>query len=440
MSLADRYGLRVSTSSPVAAEHYQAGMDRLLSYGFGADHAFAAAVSADEGFALGHAGAALFALFQGDGATARTAVDRAHRLVAGATRREQQHVEALSAIVGGETGRGLGLIEEHLSEFPRDALLVNQAGSSIGLGGRADREELRAAFVERLGAAYGDDWWFQSALAFAYLEVGRYAESRRLSERSLQQYPGNANASHNIAHICYETVDNEGGIALLSDWLTGYDRRAPFHCHLAWHLGLFELQCGRPERALEIYERDIAASPNPRLAMIDGSALLWRFGLYDYQKGPLPWRRLADLATRVTRPGFIFGDIHAALAYASVGDDAALSALIAGLQALDAKGHPIAGTVALPLVQGVAAYVAGDYAGALARIETVAGEIHRVGGSHAQWELFEETMVVCQLRLGRYDDAVRLLRRRLACRPSPRDLVWLGQAGSAPRPTFPAQT
>ena len=174
--------------------------------------------------------------------------------------------------------------------------------------------------------------------------------------------------------------------------------------------------------------------------MIDGSALLWRFGLYDCQKGPLPWRRLADLATRVTRPGFIFGDIHAALAYASVGDDAALSGLIAGLQALDAKGHPIAGTVALPLVRGVAAYVAGDYAGALARIETVAGEIHRVGGSHAQWELFEETMVVCQLRLGRCDDAVRLLRRRLACRPSPRDLIWLGQAGSAPRATFPAQT
>jgi len=440
MSIADRYGLPMSTSSAGAAEHYQDGMDRLLSYGFGADRAFAASVTADEGFALAHAGAALFALFQGDAATARTAVDRARRLVAGATRREQQHVEALSAIAGGETARGLGLIEEHVKEFPRDALLVNQAASAIGLGGRADREQFRVGFVERLAAAYGDDWWFQSALAFGYLEVGRYAESRRLSERSLEQYPGNANASHNIAHICYETVDNEGGIALLSDWLTSYDRRAPFHCHLAWHLGLFELQCGRPERALEIYERDIAASPNPRLAMIDGAALLWRFGLYDCQKGPLPWRRLADLATRVTRPGFIFGDVHAALAYASVGDDAALSSLIAGLRAVDAKGHPIAGTVGLPLVQGIAAYVTGDYAGALAHFEPVESQMHRVGGSHAQWEIFEETMVVCRLRLQRYDDAGRLLRRRLAHRSSPRDLVWLSQAQSAPGATFPAQT
>jgi tetratricopeptide (TPR) repeat protein len=431
MSLTDRYGLPLTTASTVAARRYQDGMDTLLSYGFGADQAFAAAVAADEGFALGHAGAALFALFQGDGASAKTSVDRACHLVAGATRREQQHVEALVAIAGGEAARGLGLIEEHVKEFPRDALLVNQAGNTIGLGGRADREELRVAFVEGLAHAYGDDWWYQSALGFTYHEVGRYEESRQLSERSLAQYQGNANASHNIAHVCYETVDNEGGIAVLSDWLNGYDRRAPFYCHLAWHLALFELQCGRPERALALYERDIVASPNPRLAMIDGSALLWRFGLYDFATGPRPWGRLADLAPRVTRPGFIFGDVHAALAYASVGDGAALSALVTGLRAGEAKGHPTAGAVALPLVQGVAAYVAGDHAGALALLESVDGEIHRIGGSHAQWELFEETMVVCKIRLGRYDDAVRLLRRRLARRPTPRDLVWLSQVEAA---------
>jgi hypothetical protein len=93
--------------------------------------------------------------------------------------------------------------------------------------------------------------------------------------------------------------------------------------------------------------------------------------------------------------------------------------------------------VALPLVRGIAAYAAGDYAGALDHLEPVDGQIHRIGGSHAQWELLEETMVVCRLRIGRYDDASRLLRRRLAGRPAPRDLAWLGQI--APQHTFPAQ-
>ena len=51
-----------------------------------------------------------------------------------------------------------------------------------------------------------------------------------------------------------------------------------------------------------------------------------------------------------------------------------------------------------------------------------------MGGSHAQWELFEETMVVSYLRLGRNEDAARLLRRRLAGRASARDARWLAQA------------
>ena len=428
MAITDRYGLPVTTASPVAAARFQEGMDRLLSYGAGAEECFAAAVQADEGLAVAHAGTALVAVAQGDAATARAAVGRARAAVTGATRRERQHVEALSALIGGETTRGLDLVDEHVKEFPRDALLVNQAGSAIGFAGARDREERRLAFLERLAPAYGDDWWFQSALAFTYHEVDRYEESRRLSERSLQQYPGNANASHNLAHIYFETLDTEAGAAFLADWLAGYDPRASFHCHLAWHLAMFELHQGRYARALEIFQRDILGAVNPRLAMIDGSALLWRFRLDGWREQPLAWRPLADLAERVSRPGFVFGEIHAALAYAACGDETALAKLVDGLRALDAKGHPIAGTVALPMVQGVAAFVAGDHAGALAHLEPVEGEFHRVGGSHAQWELFEETMVVCYLALERYDDALRLVRRRLQRRASPRDLGWLERA------------
>jgi tetratricopeptide (TPR) repeat protein len=430
MAIADRYGLPVSTSSSVAAQRYQEGMDRQLSYGPEADERFAASIAADEDFALPHAGTALQALFRGDGAAARAAIGRARELASNATRRERQHVEALSVLVAGDTARALALVDEHVADFPRDALLVNQASSTIGFAGRPDREAFRMAFLERLATAYGEDWWFQSALAFTYHEVGRYAESRRLSERSLAQYPGNAHASHNIAHVCFETLDNDGGAAFLADWLTGYDRRAPFHCHLAWHLSLFELHRGNDRRALEICERDVLASPNGRLALIDGAALLWRLMLDDGADGAQRWRPMAELAARSPRPGFIFGDVHAALAYAASGDSAALSALIDGLRALAAKGHATA-ALAVLLVQAAAAFGAGDLAATLDHLEPVEGEIHRLGGSHAQWELFEETMAVCYLRLGRHEQAKRLLRRRLAHRRSARDLAWLRSAEEA---------
>ena len=430
MALTDRYGLPISTSSAAAAERFQDGMDRLLSYGPGAEESFAAALEADEGLAVAHAGVALLAVGRGDAATARAAAGRARDTVAGATRRERQHVEALSALVGGETAHGLALVDEHVAEFPRDALLVNQAGSAIGFAGGGEREEHRAAFLERLAPAYGDDWWFQSALAFTYHELDRFEESRRLSERSLQQYPGNANASHNIAHICFETVDTDAGAAFLEEWMSGYDARASFHCHLAWHLAMFELQRGRHARALEVFHRDIVGAVNPRLAMIDGSALLWRFRLDGRPAEPEAWRRLAELAGRISRPGFVFGEVHAALAYAACGDGAALAKLSDGLRALGEKGHPIAGSVAHPLVQGIAAFAAGDHTGALGHFESVEAEVHRIGGSHAQWEIFEETMVACYFALERYDDALRLVRRRLERRASPPDLRWLDRANA----------
>jgi tetratricopeptide (TPR) repeat protein len=406
-------------------------MDRVLAYGYGADESFAAAAAEDDAFALAHAGAALFSLMRGDAVAARDGAVRARERVAGATRREAQHVEALSAITGGEGARGLALIEEHLREFPRDALLLNQASSLIGFGGRPDREEYRLAFLEALAAAYGDDWWFQSSLSFTYHEVRRFAEARALSERSLAQHPGNAAASHNIAHVIFEAADNDGGVAFLEPWLAGYDPRAPFYCHLAWHLALFELHRGNAARALEIHERDIVPSSNPRLSLMDGAALLWRLVLYEAHERPLDWGPVAAIAAKMARPGFIFGDVHAALAYAGCGDAGALDALRESLRGLHAKGHPTAGTVALPLVEGAAAFAAGDYAGALAQLEPVDADIHRMGGSHAQWELFEETMVVCHLRLGQHDKAAPLLRRRLARRASTRDARWLAQAEAA---------
>jgi len=430
MAFTDRYGLTVSTSSQAAFDRFQDGMDRLLAYAPGAEEAFAGALETDPDLAVAHVGRGLLAAVQGDAATARAAAARARETVPGATPREVRHVAAVSAFIAGETQRGLDLVDEHVKEFPRDAILVNQASGAIALAGRRDREQHRVAFLERLVPAYGDDWWFQSALSFTYHEVDRFEESRRLSEASLRQYPGNANAAHNLAHIAFETLDTTAGTAFLDEWMTGYDRRAHFHCHLSWHQAMFALHEGRYARALDFFERDIIGAVSPRSTMTDGTALLWRMKLDRAADRPLPWRPLADIAGRVSRPGYLFGEVHAALAYAACGDEAALTKLMDNLRDLQAKGNPIAGTVVLPLVQGAAAFAVGDYAGALARFAPVETEMHRIGGSHAQWELFEETMVVCYLELERFDDALRLVRRRLARRASPRDRRWLERASA----------
>jgi hypothetical protein len=46
MAITDRYDLPLTTSSVVAAERFQSGMDALLAYGPGAEQSFAAATAA----------------------------------------------------------------------------------------------------------------------------------------------------------------------------------------------------------------------------------------------------------------------------------------------------------------------------------------------------------------------------------------------------------
>ena len=52
-------------------------------------------------------------------------------------------------------------------------------------------------------------------------------------------------------------------------------------------------------------------------------------------------------------------------------------------------------------------------------------ELDRLGGSHAQREIFEDTYIAACLRAGRYDTAAERLSARLARRPSARDRTWL---------------
>src|SRR5437879_6093319 len=98
-----------------------------------------------------------------------------------------------------------------------------------------------------------------------------------------------------------------------------------------------------------------------------------------------------------------------------------------------AQGKGPAGAVVPALVEALAAFARGDYENAVQRLEPVADQVVRVGGSNAQREVFEDTLLQAYLRAGRYAQAESLLCKRLARRPSSRDMLWLQQAQAAPQ-------
>jgi tetratricopeptide (TPR) repeat protein len=433
----DRYGLPLSTGSQVAAARYVEAIDRLLSGNPGGEALLDDALTADDGFALAHAARARALQFRGLTTDAKQAAARARACAAGTTRRERGHVAAITAAI--ETGGAAALtaVREHSAEFPRDAYVLSQASGVyglIGFSGRQDRNQEQYALLAGVADAYGDDWWFLSAYGFAHTELFRFDEGRRLIERSLAIYGRNGHAAHALAHVFYESGDTAAGTAFLTTWLPDYARAAALHCHLSWHLALFALASGQYRRAMAIYEGSIGPPVSQSQALgtlADAASLLWRWSLYGRPVDGR-WAAVQALAAGAfPNPGTPFADVHAALAYAATRDEAAMCRLLDGLRERLAAGRLPAGEVVIDLILGIDAFARGEYAETVRLIAPAADQIVRIGGSHAQRDVLEETLLVACLRAGHFERALALLSARLDRRHSVRDLFWLSRAQAA---------
>ena len=431
----DRFGLPISTSSAVAADHLQEGIDRLLSQNYGPEESFQQAIEADEGFALAHSCLANVSMLRGRVSEAREGAERAQTLSAGISARERQQIEAIGLWVNNKGPQCLALIREHLSEYPRDILMLRVAQRLFALGcsgaGVPNPPEELFAMCKSIERQCGDDWSFLGAYAFAHHETGRLDEAMRLAERSLDLRPTNAVASHSITHVFFEKGDASAGGDFLGNWLEGFEKRATYYVHLSWHLALFELAMCRYQNALDIYETYIRPTVVAKSAtsLSDSASLLWRLQMYAASPPTVPWEEVRDQAApAAANAGPAFRDAHAALAFAAAGDEEALGRVMDRLRGLAEEGNALAREMTLPLVQGIAAFAEGAYSEAVRLMEAPMQQLARIGGSHAQREVFEDTLLEAYLRADQMDKAEDMLKERLGRRESVRDTFWMARA------------
>jgi hypothetical protein len=324
--------------------------------------------------------------------------------------------------------------EAHLEEYPRDAQVLSILLGAFGLyafSGRPDHDAAKLAICERHARHYGEDWWFVGYLGWSHTEAGNLSTGRTLSERAMALRSENANAAHGLSHAMFEQGDMAAGRRFLAQWMPSHDRKSFLHGHLAWHVALTNLDEGDLDGALAIYEQHIkpAGRPYPPLNIFtDGASVLWRLSLAG-QTGLEPhWRDVAAYGEKYfPQAGAHFADVHFALAGSMTGGDA-LDTRLAQLEARAADGKLAPGGCAIELCRGVRAFAAGDNEGAVRLLEPAISELTRIGGSHAQRQLWEDTLIVACMRAGNGDKAARRISARLDCRPSARDEAWSRQA------------
>ena len=433
-TLKSRNGLTLTTNSPAAVDLYQEGLDLVLSQNYGPDAKLQAALDADEGFAMAHVVQAYVLHLQTNVPAARAAAEKAVELSAGCSREEQQIARIVHSFTHGKGTEAIGLVHEHLDEFPTDTLAMRVAQRLYMLGcfgaGVPDFPSHLMAMMQKVAPANGDDWAFLGQYAFAHHETNQPEKAMDLATRSLEGNPQNAVASHSVTHSYFEQGDAANGGRWLGDWLDGWDRRASYNTHLSWHLALFELAQGRYNQALELYETHIRPGVQARnLANLqDAASLMWRLQIYSGEEPGKPWDEVRDMALPAAEtPGPAFRDCHAALAFAGAGDAESTQKFVDRVKAQGEKGDDLSREMVLPIALGAAAFAAGDYDEAADLMGPTYPMLARIGGSHAQREVFEDTLLETYIRAGRYDEAKAMLDERLSRRSSVRDTYWMGR-------------
>jgi hypothetical protein len=433
MSHQDRYGLTLSTISSEAAAAYRDGIDLLLSAWTGVAEAFDRAIAADPEFALAHIARARIHTFYQQGDVARKKAALARELVQRrGTNRERNHVETLALAVEGQTAAALAAALAHLETAPRDAVVMSLPLGAFGLfafSGMADHDQARVDLCARHAHHYGDDWWFLTYHGWALTENGDVARGRAMTERAFGLRRANANAVHSLLHAMFEEGSVTEADALVTQWVPGYDRSGILHGHIRWHQALGALEAGDAARALAIYAdvlKPSVTSAPPINAISDGASLLWRLSAYGHDVPREFWADADAFAQRAFPKSSIpFADVHMALFAAATRNATALEQRLGVIEQRLSEGKLAAGPVVPKICRAMNAFAGEDYQGCIRHLEPVLDDVARIGGSHAQRQIIEDTFIVALMRGGELARARTLLDQRLHRRPSPRDARWL---------------
>jgi hypothetical protein len=211
------------------------------------------------------------------------------------------------------------------------------------------------------------------------------------------------------------------GIAWMTQDMPAWSEGSFFAIHNGWHLALFHLGLEQIDEVMALLDQRVLGSASPLvLDLIDASALLWRLHLRGVNVGER-WdavaARWADVSTAST---YAFNDLHAMMAFVGadrMGDAARL--LDAQQQALAAGGDN-AGflkDVGLGATQAIHQFALGRYAEAAELLRRVRRDAARFGGSHAQRDVLDLTLIAAAERAGDTKLADALRRERAVARP-----------------------
>jgi tetratricopeptide (TPR) repeat protein len=428
----DQHGNPVVGSAEAVAA-YDRAVDRFVRFSPEVVPAMRGLTSEHPDFALGHVLSGFVSMTSTDAPDlrhARRALGQLEELDLGSDERAAAHRDALAAWVAGDWRGAARLLDDLLLRWPAD-LLALQIGHGLDfyVGDAGNLRDRVGRSLHAYDPAHPHHAFARGMYAFGLEESGHYEQAREHGLAALDRNPDDVWAVHAVVHTYEMQGLVDEGLRFLREREADWGDGNLFVVHNRWHQALYLLEAGRPEAALAVYDGHIhnSASMGVPLEMLDASALLWRLLLDGIATGDR-FAVLADAwASRTLdapdEPWYAFNDLHAVMAFAGAARPDDARSVIARLDAYVAPSHGSGGSnvdmtvqVGLPACRAVLAFAEGRDGDVLDELLPIRTVLHRFGGSHAQRDALQRTIVDAALRSGRYDLATALLGERLALR------------------------
>jgi tetratricopeptide (TPR) repeat protein len=419
----DPRGCPVSTGSASAIAHAETALWRMLTYFGNPLDDLDAAIAADPGWALPYVLKANCLLSGAEHAYALQAqalLDMAAEVAArGRTpQRERDHIVASRACAAGQWRQACDLWERILVEHPRDVAALLAAHLFDFYRGDARNLDRRVARVLPAWSAELPLYSHVLGLrAFGLEECHHYDQAMDTALQALSIDPRDPWAVHAVAHVHEMRGEHAQGAQWLSSRSADWAPDNGFAFHNWWHLGLFHLERMEVDAALALFDERIAVDPQMALQNVDITAMLWRLQLLGVDVGER-WQAAAALwPQQQPDAGFYpFNDFHAAMAFVGAGQTAQARELLQAVQARAADGDDparMAANVGVPLIGALLDYAEGRHDAATDGLLRVRERASAFGGSHAQRDVIELTLLDAAARSGQHRLARHLLNERL---------------------------
>ena len=439
----DQRGNPSGSGSAAARDAVEQALWRMMSFYDTPLADLDAAVAADPAWALPHTMKAGFLLSLTEPALQAEAVQHlaaARQLADGAPANEQLHLDAVQAVAEGRWHAACRRWDDLLLEQPCDALALQWA--QLWDFYRGDAAGLRLRPAHALPEWEPDDPlrpYVLGLYAFGLEECNLYPQAEDTGRQALQANARVPWAVHAVAHVMEMQGRFEEGSAWLRQYQPHWAEGNGFAGHLWWHKALFRLEALDTAGALRLLDNHLSGDAlQITLQRVDAASLLWRLHLLGEDvAGPAAALVAAWPADEAAAGHYAFNDLHRVLALVAAGQLPAAEAWVArcaerALDAGDARraNHAMAREVGLPLMRGVLALARGDADTAAQTLYPVRSVARHFGGSHAQRDLIDQTLLAAaaagqQRHLGR-----ALVNERLMAKPlTPLTRHWLQRLG-----------